>query len=160
AEAEGHKNNTASDAKRSNAARQRTREAHAVVPNVPLPVARPAAASLPPDLATTKVAIELMGEGKWQDATAFAASIGDPVARKLAEWALLRHSNSEAGFERYVAFIRTNPDWPSIRLFRRRAEARLWQERHDGTTVRQFVGEEQPASSVGRLALARVLMSE
>ena len=159
AEGEGHKDGTARDAKRGNAARQGTREAHAVVPNVPLPVARPAAASLPPDLATTKVAIELIREGKWQDATAFAASIGDPVARKLAEWALLRHSDSEAGFERYVAFIRTNSDWPSIRLFRRRAEVRLWQERRDGTTVRQFVGEE-PASSVGRLALARVLMSE
>jgi soluble lytic murein transglycosylase len=159
AEVEGHRDGSARDAKRSNAARQRIPEAHAVVPNVPLPVARPAAASLPPDLAATKVAIELMREGKWQDATAYAVSIGDPVARKLAEWALLRHSDSEAGFERYVAFMRTNPDWPSIRLFRRRAEARLWQERQNGTTVRQFVGEE-PASSVGRLALARVLMSE
>jgi soluble lytic murein transglycosylase len=29
----------------------------------------------------------------------------------------------------------------------------------DGTTVRQFVGE-KPISSLGRLALARVLMSE
>ena len=159
AEAEGHKHGTARDAKQSKAARLRAPETHAVVPSVPLPVARPPAASLPPDLATTKVAIELMRDGKWQDATAYAVSIGDPVARKLAEWALLRHSDSEAGFERYVAFIRTNPDWPSIRLFRRRAEARLWQERRDGTTVRHFVGEE-PASSVGRLALARVLMSE
>ena len=159
AEAEGHKDGTARDAKRSNAPRQHTREAHAVVPNVPLPVARPPAASLPPDLAATKVAIELIRDGKWQDATAYAVSIGDPVARKLAEWALLRHSDSEAGFERYVAFIRTNPDWPGTRLFRRRAEARLWQDRHDGTTVRQFFREE-PASSVGRLALARVLMSE
>src|SRR4029077_13786750 len=117
------------------------------------------AAALPPDLATTRVAFELMRDGKWQDATAHAVSIGDPVARKLAEWALLRHSYSEAGFERYVAFIRTNPDWPSIRLVRRRAEARLWQERRDGTTVRQFFREE-PASSVGRRALARVLIRE
>ena len=159
AEAEGRKDGTQRDAKQSNAARLRAREAHAVVPNVPLPVARPAAASLPPDLATTKVAIELIRDGKWKDATTFAASIGDPVARKLVEWALLRHSDSEAGFERYVAFMKTNPDWPSVRLLRRRAEARLWQERHDGTTVRQFVGKE-PTSSLGRLALARVLMSE
>ena len=159
AEAEGHKHGTARDAKRSNAARLRAPEAHVVVPTVPLPVERPAAASLPPDLAATKRAIELIRDAEWKDATAFAASIGDPVARKLVEWALLRHSDSEAEFERYVAFIRTNPDWPSVRLLRRRAEARLWQERHDGTTVRRFVGEE-PTSSVGRLALARVLMSE
>ena len=105
AEAEGRTDGKQRDAKQSNAARLRTREAHAVVPSVPLPVARPAAASLPPDLATTKVAIELIREGKWKDATAFAASIGDPVARKLVEWALLRHSDSEAGFERYVATL-------------------------------------------------------
>jgi hypothetical protein len=66
AEAEGRKDGTQRDAKQSNAARLRAREAHAVVPNVPLPVARPAAASLPPDLATTKVAIELIREGKWE----------------------------------------------------------------------------------------------
>jgi soluble lytic murein transglycosylase len=44
-------------------------------------------------------------------------------------------------------------------LLRRSAEARLWQERRDGTTVRRFVGNE-PVSSVGRLTLARVLMNE
>ena len=81
------------------------------------------------------------------------------MAAKLVEWALLRHSDSEAGFDRYAAFIRANPDWPSIPLLRRRAEARLWQERRDGATVRRFVGEE-PTSAIGRLALARVEMGE
>ena len=64
--------------------------------------------------------------------------------------------DSEAGFDRYAAFIRANPDWPSIPLLRRRAEARLWQERRDAATVRRFLGGE-PTSAVGRLALARVL---
>ena len=44
-------------------------------------------------------------------------------------------------------------------LFRQRAEARLWQERRDAATVRSFVGG-QPVSALGRLALARVLLSE
>ena len=44
-------------------------------------------------------------------------------------------------------------------MLRRRAEARLWQERRDASTVRRFVGKE-PVSAVGRLALARVLMDE
>lgn len=81
------------------------------------------------------------------------------MAQKLVEWALLRHSDSEAGFERYAAFIRANPDWPSIPLLRRRAEARLWQERRDAATVRRFLGG-QPTSALGRLALARVLQGE
>jgi soluble lytic murein transglycosylase len=118
-----------------------------------------AVAPLPPDLAAAKQAIELIGQGKTKDATALAASISDPLATKLIQWAELRRPESEAGFDRYAAFISANPDWPSIALLRRRAEARLWQERRDADTVRRFVGE-NPASPMGRLALARIAMGE
>jgi len=94
-----------------------------------------------------------------KDATALAASIGDPAVAKLVEWALLRPINSEAGFDRYAAFVRANPTWPSIPLLRERAEARLWKERRDGATVRGFVSE-NPTSAIGRLALARVEIGE
>jgi peptidoglycan lytic transglycosylase len=117
------------------------------------------AAPLPPALANTKQAIALIRQGKTKDAIALAASIDDPVAAKLVQWARLRHSESEAGFDRYADFINANPDWPSIRSMRRRAEARLWQERRDAETVRRFVGE-KPASPIGRLALARIAMHE
>ncbi len=148
AEAERHKHGSAPDAKRSAAARKsvRNRTARAVVPSIPLPSPRPAAASLPPDLAATKQAIELVRQGKPGDATLIATSIGDPVAQKLVEWTLLRHPESEVRLERYEAFIRANPNWPSIPLLRRRAEAKLWQDRRDAATVRRFFGEEQPSS--------------
>ena len=157
AAAAGHKRGTALDAKRHTAALQ-SEESDETVARVPLPIERPAGASLPTDLSVAKQAIELIRKSKLKDAAALAASVSDPVAHKLIEWALLRSSDSPAGFERYAAFLGANPDWPGA-LLRRRAEARLWQERHDGTTVRRFVGKE-PASSVGRLALARVLMNE
>ena len=162
AEAERHKHRSAPDAKRSAAARQseRTRAAHMIVPSIPLPIARPAAASLPADLAATKQAIELVRQGKPSEATLIATSIGDPVAQKLVEWTLLRHPESEVRFERYTAFIRANPNWPSIPLLRRRAEAKLWQDRRDVATVRRFFGEEQPTSPLGRLAFARMLKAE
>ena len=118
-----------------------------------------AAVPLPPDLAAAKLAIGLARRGKTKDATDLAASIGDPVAAKLVEWATLRNADSAAGFDRYGAFVRANPDWPSMPLLRRRAEARLWQERRDGATIRRFVGQE-PASAIGRLALARVEAAE
>ena len=96
---------------------------------------------LPPNLAAAKQAIELVRRHKSNDATTLAASTGDPVVAKLVEWALLRRFASEAGFDRYVSFIRANPGWPSIPLLRRLAEVRLWQERRDSATVRRFVGE-------------------
>ena len=162
AEAKHHKHRSAPDAKRSAAARQseRTRAAHMIVPSIPLPIARPAAASLPPDLAATKQAIELVRQGKASDATPIETLIGDPVAQKLVEWTLLRNPESEVRLERYAAFIRANPNWPSIPLLRRRAEAKLWQDRRDAATVRRFFGEEQPTSPLGRLAFARTLKAE
>ena len=95
-QAEHHKHGSTPDAKRRAAARD------AIVPSVPLPVKRPAAASLPPDVAAVEQAIELVRQRKAGEATALATSIGDPVAQKLVEWALLRHPDSEAGFERYA----------------------------------------------------------
>jgi soluble lytic murein transglycosylase len=159
--AEHHKSGSAPEAKRSAAKRQS--EPKVTTHAVPLPIPRPAAANaaivLPPDLAATKQAVELVRQHKLDEATALAASIGDPVAQKLIEWARLRSSDSGIRFERYAAFIRDNPDWPSIRLLRRRAEERLWQTRADAATVRGFFDGE-PTSSAGRLALARVVMGE
>ena len=65
-------------------------------------------------------------------------------------------SESTARFSRYAAFIADNPDWPSMAQLRRRAEARLWQEKSDAATVRGFVGD-RPLSAKGKFALARVL---
>ena len=158
-QAKGHKHRTVRDAKRSQALRQSERKVHPVAPNVLLPIEQPPAAALPSDLAAARQAIELIRKGKSKDGTVLATSIRDPVAHKLVEWALLRRSDSAAGFDRYVAFLRANPGWPSLALLRRRAEARLWQEQRDGATVRRFIGRE-PSSPLGRLALARVLMSE
>jgi soluble lytic murein transglycosylase len=124
------------------------------------PADRPAAdeVALPPDLAAAKQAIELTRRGKARDGAALAASIGDPVAVKLVEWARLRHLDDEASFDHYAAFIRANPIWPSKPL-RQRAEAKLWQEQRDAATVRGFVGKD-PISAIGRLALARADMRD
>jgi soluble lytic murein transglycosylase len=147
------KDKKAAEAERHKKAAEAVHHKHVIPP--PAGEATP----LSPDLAAAKQALELVRQGKAKDVTALAGSIGDPVAAKLVEWARLRHSDSEAGFDRYAAFIRANPDWPSMALLHRRAEARLWQERRDGATVRRFAGKE-PASALGRLALARAEMGE
>jgi soluble lytic murein transglycosylase len=113
---------------------------------------------LPPDLVPAKQAVGLIQQRKFSEATALATSINNPVAQKLVEWAYLRVLDSPAGFDRYNTFLQANPDWSSVPL-RRRAEARLWQEGRDASTVRRFVGE-QPATVAGRLAVARVLLAE
>lgn len=111
------------------------------------------------DLATIRDAILAARKGKTDEATDIQARITDPVGRKLVEWYLLRHSESKALFSRYAAFVTANPDWPSVTLLRRRAEARLWQERSDPATVHGFTLD-QPISAKGKFALARTLLAE
>jgi soluble lytic murein transglycosylase len=118
-----------------------------------------AASSFSGDLATVKEAIDLVRKSKSGEATIIEKAIDDPAARKLVEWFILRHPDSEANFARYAAFIADNPNWPSIALLRRRAEARLWEERSDAATVHRFTGD-QPASAKGRFVLARALLAE
>ena len=111
------------------------------------------------DLALVKEAIDLARKAKTQEATDIRNKITDPAAQKLVEWYILRHPETIAPFSRYAAFIAANPEWPSAALLRRRAEARLWEQRSDAATVRGFIGD-RPVSAKGKLALARVLLAE
>ncbi len=118
----------------------------------------PDAPPLTGDLALVRDAIDQVGKGKTSDATASEAKIADPTARKLVEWFILRHPDADVGFSRYVAFIASEPGWPGINAMRRRAEARLWQEKADAAAVRSFIGN-APLTAKGRFALARALLA-
>ena len=123
------------------------------------PAPKEAVAPLTGDLALVKEAIDLARKAKTEEATDIRNRIADPAAQKLVEWFILRHPATIAPFSRYAAFIAANPEWPSAALLRRRAEARLWEQRIDAATVHGFTGD-RPASAKGKLALARVLLAE
>jgi soluble lytic murein transglycosylase len=111
------------------------------------------------DLAALKEAVTGARKGDVAHAGELQKTIGDPVARKLVEWMILRSEESESiELGRYVAFISENPSWPAIGLLRRRAEATLWSERPDPATVRAFFGKHGPFSAKGKFALARALL--
>ena len=118
----------------------------------------PDAPPLTGDLALVKDAIDAARQGKTADATATEAKIGDPAAQKLVEWFILRQADADVGYSRYIAFVASEPNWPGSNAMRRRAEARLWQEKADAATVRNFIGN-APLTAKGRFALARALLS-
>ena len=118
------------------------------------------AATSPLDLNALKQAVDLVGKSRSDEAANLENSISDPLARKLIEWLVLRSDDTTATFARYAAFIAANPSWPSIVTLRRRAEAMLWQERSDPTTVLAFFKTEPPHTAKGKFALARALLSQ
>ena len=118
------------------------------------------AATSPLDLNAVKQAVDLVGKSRSDEAANLESTISDPLARKLVEWLVLRSDDSSANFSRYSAFIAANPSWPSIVTLHRRAEAMLWQERSDPTTVLAFFKTDPPRTAKGKFALARALLSQ
>jgi soluble lytic murein transglycosylase len=125
------------------------------------PLAAAAANSTPAsDIEIVKRAAQLVRRDRFSEATVLNSSIGDPLARKLVEWMILRgDENHTPGFERYAAFAADNPSWPSVGLLRKRAEAALWDNRRDPTTILNYFAKNKPLSAKGQLALARALLA-
>ena len=103
--------------------------------------------------------VELIRKRKPADATQVEATISDPVARKLAEWLILRSDNNGASMERYRAFLSANPSWPSQTFLRRRIEAALWDDHRDDAAVWSWFENESPISAKGRFSLAKVMIA-
>jgi soluble lytic murein transglycosylase len=103
--------------------------------------------------------IDLVRKHKPADATQAEAAISDPVARKLAEWLILRSDDNGASVERYRAFIAANPSWPSQTFLRRRIESALWDDHREDAVVWAWFENESPLSAKGKFALARVMIS-
>jgi soluble lytic murein transglycosylase len=128
-------------------------------PAVPLAQAKMPQTS-DPDVALVKSAVDSLRRGDADKATRVQATISDPVARKLVEWIILRSDHNGAGSARYAAFIAANPSWPSLAMFRRRAEALLWAENVKPSQVLSFFNGLPPQSTKGRLLLARALLAQ
>lgn len=111
------------------------------------------------DKDTLESVIELVRKRKAGDATNAAATISDPVARKLAEWIILRSEDNGATVERYRAFLSTNPSWPSQTFLRRRLEAAMWDDRRDDSVAWSWFENESPVSAKGRFTLAKAMLA-
>ena len=140
-------------------------ESRATIKSIVRPVSgpfaiAPTAVTSAADIAAVKRVIEAARKGKEADANAAEASITDPVARKLAEWVILRSDNTNPTFQRYAAFVDANPSWPHSPLFRRRAENALWNDGVDDRAVRAFFSRQQPSTAKGRFMLARTLLTQ
>lgn len=111
------------------------------------------------DTGALKEVIRLSRRGEVGAATNLRHQIRDVAGRKLAEWAILRTDDDVLNFAQYAEFIRANPRWPGVDVFRRRAEARLWSERREPGAVLAHFSNQEPLGVLGKLAMARALLA-
>jgi len=108
------------------------------------------------DDAAAVAAINAARGGDWAQARARAGQIKDPLPQKIVLW--LDYSRSSAGgrFSELASFIEQNPDWPSQKVLRRRAEEALTVEADD--TAAEWFKTHPPASAVGKAREAELLL--
>ena len=92
------------------------------------------------------LAVELAGKGDFNQARALANRSGDSAAIKLVEWFYLRTTGSTAGYERLMAFVEANPQWPKIDDIRQQcraspAAAKLWAASRPGALRHSPAGD-------------------
>lgn len=134
----------------------------AVTPAAPVPeVPDPARPKISGDTDPTLLrgAIDLYRKGRVADGDRMRDTFTDPAAKALLEWVAIR-AGAGIGFNRTVAFVRANPDWPAGPLLRRRAEEALLSERKSPAIVRAYFATAKPASAPGKFALALALRAE
>ncbi|MGL4975295.1 MAG: lytic transglycosylase domain-containing protein, partial [Bosea sp. (in: a-proteobacteria)] len=121
------------------------------VPFTPLPEA---------EMAALDQALTHYRKGKLGEGDKAAESLADPAARALAEWVAIRSLPGVVRFERIVAFLDANPNFPGTGVFRRRAEEALVSEKRSHAVTRAFFHGREPLTPAGKVALARALADE
>jgi soluble lytic murein transglycosylase len=83
---------------------------------------------------------------------ASAQEVKDHALRVILEWLAVRLG--QAPFNRVMAFLQQNPDWPTNESLRKRAEEALLSEKLSPATMRLFFAARRPQTATGKIALA------
>ncbi|MEZ5888678.1 MAG: lytic transglycosylase domain-containing protein [Paracoccaceae bacterium] len=108
------------------------------------------------EAASLRAAIASADKGDWSAALAEAGGSG-ALAADVIEWRYLREQ--PAAFAAYVDFLRRRPDWPGLKLLRKKGEAAIT----DGLSpvlIISYFADEPPQTGQGSLALARALRAQ
>lgn len=117
------------------------------------------AAALGLDLSGLREALPFYKAGDLTDGDAQAAVATDPLVRTTLEWVALRDAH-EVGTQRLQAFLAAYPTWPGRDFIVRRIEESLYANHADPKLIEAFFAQSPPRTVPGKLALARLYLSE
>ncbi len=109
------------------------------------------------DLKTLKAAFAAVGKGEHERASAMAATMSDPVAKKIVTWYQLTRGFGSA--RDYRAFLDKNPSWPQRSLLVQRLEEALFKQGGTADEMRGLLIGGKPETTVGEFALASAYLA-
>jgi soluble lytic murein transglycosylase len=109
------------------------------------------------DAKVLKAAIAAAKTENWKMPAKLASQASAPLPRKIVAWLKYKAPRSDATFGEVTKFIDENPDWPSLRLLRQRAEEILTDAFPDHVVLDWFK-RYPPVSAVGSIAQVAALV--
>lgn len=100
------------------------------------------------------LAIEAVVASNWQQASARAGKVSDPIALEIIDWYRLRAG--DGNFAEYEHFLTENADWPELAKIARKGEA-LMPDNLSDQRVRAYFSTRAPQTGTGVLRLAAAL---
>lgn len=94
------------------------------------------------DSALASAALAAGSRGDWGEAHSLAGQASDPLLPKLVLWLDATRSNGGGSFTDITGFVIDNPEWPSHRTLRTRAEQALYAGASDDAVLAWFEGNE------------------
>ena len=112
------------------------------------------------DLAQVKDALKAYREGDMSRGDKLTQTLPSPMARTAVHWLVLRLPPRLVSLSRVMDFLTAHPDWPADQILRRRIEEGLYADKKLGSRAKDYFASNKPISALGKLALARSLISE
>jgi soluble lytic murein transglycosylase len=109
------------------------------------------------DRAAGIAAITAARGGDWSQAYTAAGRSANPLPMKIVRWLDYARTNATDRFSDIATFIEQNPDWPSQKVLRRRAEEALATESDD--VAASWLKRFPPVSAIGKARLAAIQMA-
>lgn len=105
-------------------------------------------------------AVNLAIKNDHAKAAALARQTGDPALIKTVEWFYLRRNPRDAGYNRLMAFVKENPNWPQVSKIEAAAEAQLLLNGTPIDVIAKHFPHRKVVSTRGWLARARYALAK
>ncbi|MPY71444.1 MAG: transglycosylase SLT domain-containing protein [Alphaproteobacteria bacterium] len=122
------------------------------------PATAPAGLLADDDVRAYAHAFAAVAQGNWKRARGIAARAKDRLPAKVITWMELTVRRNTASFDEITRFIERNPDWPSQRTLRLRAEEAITAATPASTLVAWFASH-PPTTTEARVALGEALLA-
>ena len=104
-------------------------------------------------------ALQAIDQGRWDLGRDIIAKTKDPLASKLYYWLVFKRKNEDQRFVRLTQFIRNNPEWPSTRDLRLKAEDAI-PEGLSAASVAAWFADYPPLTERGMDNYLKALMAQ